>query len=201
MGHEKTSQEKFQEKFEKYSEKRWEEFSIMREMHEGEEGNKKIIEEQIEELKNSDEWFEKIKYRAKKIPPDDPLYDIVTSYHILYDVVTPFTDSFGYTLKLQVFWDLEKGNSELKDEYDIMGGKLTSSKIDSHEAKKVLLKYGIYYGIASPDEKTISRSLDFDFDDKKKTREAFRRMLLVALESENEFLERLQEMKHGKRTY
>lgn len=67
MGHEKTSQEKFQEKFEKYSEKRWEEFSIMREMHEGEEGNKKIIEEQIEELKNSDEWFEKIKYRAKEV--------------------------------------------------------------------------------------------------------------------------------------
>lgn len=180
----------YQEQFEKQVEKEREEEEIWREVHEGEEGNKKIIEEQIEELKNSDEWFEKIKYRAK---------EGAHGYDILYDVVTPFTDSFRDTLEFEVGWNLKRSNSEAPSIYSITAS-WRFSEIYS-EVEEIMLKYGIYYGIVDPEKKDIFGRLSFDFDDKKKTREAFRRVLLVALESENEFLERSQKIKHNKRIY
>lgn len=152
----------------------------------------KTVKEKIEELKNSDEWFEKTKYKT----------DVDSTYSINYNVTAPFTDAFGETIKLRAIQTINMGNYEIIDLKGVMFSDEFQKIMSYQEISKIVLKHASHYGTDCWDKHSHARpQLIFDFDDKKKTREAFRRILLVILETEFEVLANGQGDSNDKRSY
>jgi|GEM_PF-6030582 len=132
----------------------------------------KTLKEQLEELENSDEWFEKVEFHAPALEVEG----------LKFTVDVPFVDMIGDNLTYYVTQD-ENRKYRLSDDGYTMFNIGSYSSLSSSKIKKALKHYADAHGISADAEtkNNVALSVELDMSDKKDVKKAVKTMALAQL--------------------
>ena len=132
----------------------------------------KTLDEQIEELENSDEWF-------KKVESHTPALEVEG---LKFTIDVPFVDMIGDNLAYYVTQD-ENRKYHLSDYGYTMFNTESRSSLSSSKIKKAIKHYADAHGISVDNEtkNNVALSVEIDISDKKDFKKAVKTMALAQL--------------------